>query len=248
MITEISSRPVRISLVLAALLALAACGDKDENKTAEETATDAAVADKPTSVRDVFLDANTGSAKGPSKPRVLVVNQAQVFGASKAGQDLRAKLLVIQEEIGKDQDAALKAVEEEARALMQQRAILPSDQFRDKYEALVQKEQVTKQKFAKELEAAQVQGENAVMARLTPILQQIMVEKQGTILMDRSQVLLSSGSFSITEEAVKRLDEAMPTVEVKRRTWDELAAEAKALQEAREKAQAEAINGGAADE
>ncbi|TNE41322.1 MAG: OmpH family outer membrane protein [Alphaproteobacteria bacterium] len=245
MITEISSRPVRFSLVLAAVLALAACGDKDDNKAAEEAATDTAVADKPTSVRDVFLDANTGPAKVPSKPRVLVVNQAEVFGASKAGQDLRTKLLAIQDEIAKDQDATLKAIEEEARSLMQQRAILPSDQFRDKYEALVQKEQVAKQKYAKELEAAQAQGENQIMARLTPIMQQIMVEKQGTILMDQTQVLLSSGSFSITDESVKRLDEAMPTVEVKRRTWDELAAEAKALQEAREKAQAEAINGGA---
>lgn len=248
MLEQFGSRAGRFTMVVAALFVLAGCGDKEEatEEVAEETT--ASETETPRSVREVFANSDLGtSSPVPSgKPVVLVVNQAQVFGSSLVGQDLRAKLTTIQEEIKIDQEQAMNDLVQEVKDLSQQKAILPSDQFRKKQQELMQKEEVIKFKFGREMEAAQSTGENKIMARLSPIMQQIMVERKGTILVDQSNVMLSAPEYGITDEAIKRLDAAMPSIELERKTFDELAKEAeertakrKAAQEARAAEEAE---------
>jgi outer membrane protein len=214
-----------LALAVVAGLALSACGDKEEDKTDEADATDPAAteADAPQSVRDVFANADIAQGPGPkAKLKVLVVNQRKILALSKAGEDVRKKLLVIEEAIAADQEAAMKTLFANAQELQQQRAILPPEQFRKKQQELSEQEQFISFKFQKELETVQALGERRLMARLNPIMQQIMIEQQGTVLFDRSLLMLSANEYDITDSAIEQLDAALPEVELERVLYEDL--------------------------
>lgn len=235
------ARVSAMTVAMAFALTLTACGDKESEgedaavqgeTTATETGSTEAAA---TGAGDV--GAIDGTVASGDKPVILVVGRQQIFGSSKAGADMRDKLQAIRTAIESDQEKEMEALIKDAQKLQQQRAILSQEQFQQKQVELGRREEFIKFKFSKELEAAQENAQSEVMTSLYPILQDLMKEKSGTLLMDQSSVLMVSASYNITGAAIERLDAVKPTVDVVRISYEDLVKAAQAQVEERKKAQ-----------
>lgn len=159
---------------------------------------------------------------------ILVVNRQQVFLQSAAGQDMRAKLKIVNEEIAAAEKAETDALIVEAQSLVQQKAILPSSEFKDKQLKLAQTEEFIKYKFNQEKSATRDEAQQQIVAKLLPILQNLMEEKSGTLLIDQSNLVMASMDYDVTADTIARMNQALPTVEVKRVLFEELVEKSKA--------------------
>lgn len=171
-------------------------------------------------------------------PVILVVSRTQVFRASLAGQEMRTRLEAIQTEIGADQNKDMEDLTEVAKKLMQDKASFPPEQLKQKQMEVGQREEFIRYKYEQELQATQETAQNKVLAALYPILQAIMEEKAGTILLDQSNLLMASADYNITAEAIKRLDVSTPTISIERILYDDMV---KAMQAQQEKAKEAAV-------
>lgn len=153
--------------------------------------------------------------------KILVVNQNAIFANSLAAKDRNKKLQAIFEAIKADADKEMEPLKQEAQNLQQQKALL-GDEFNKKSLELQRKVQFTQYKYEQEQTVTEQTAQRLIYAQLYPIFNEIMQEKKGTMLLDQSQLIMVSPDFNITEDAIKRLDAKMPTVDIKRITWDEI--------------------------
>ncbi|TNE36646.1 MAG: OmpH family outer membrane protein [Alphaproteobacteria bacterium] len=171
---------------------------------------------------------------------VLVVNRQQVFVQSKAGQDMRSKLKSIMETIEADEKVEIDKVIADAQALVQKKAIMASEEFKKQQLELAQREEFTKYKFNQERNASRAEAQEQIASAMLKILQDLMQETNGTLLLDQTSLIMSSMEYDVTSQTVARLDQALPTVEVKRVTFDELVERQKAAEEQAKAAAGEA--------
>lgn len=167
------------------------------------------------------LPAAFGSSAFAAELKVLVVNQTAIFQNSLAGRDASTKMQAILGAIESDEKVEMEPLIKEAQDLPGQRALL-GDLFSQKQMELQRKLEVTKYKYDQERKFTQDGAQRLIAQNLDLILKEIMQERQGTLLLDQSQIIMTSQDFNITEEVIKRLDARMPTVEVKRVTFAEL--------------------------
>jgi Skp family chaperone for outer membrane proteins len=179
-----------------------------------------------------------GSTAQAADLKVLIVNQKGIFQSSLAGKDQMKKLQAIFKAIGEDEAKELEPLKLEAIDLQKKRAIL-GDEFGKKSIELQKKVEFTRYKFEQERNVTQERAQRILVQSLYPIFNEIMQEKKGTMLIDQSQVIMTSPDFNITEDVVKRLDAKMPTADVKRVTFAEIA---QAIEAQRKQVEAEKSN------
>lgn len=156
---------------------------------------------------------------GQQLPSVVmaVVDIQKIMRESAASVSIRDQI----DQVRAGYQAELDSKEERLRAtdeeLKRQRAILAPEAFEEK-----------RKEFEEEVLGVQreVQGRNAVIERaigdatskirekLIPILAEIMEQRGASILMDKSQVLVSDKSLEVTTAALNRLNKALPEVTV----------------------------------
>lgn len=169
----------------------------------------------------VVLPLTAGASASAADLKVLVVNQAAVFQNSLVGQDETRKVQAIFETIAAEERAEVEPIAKQAQDLQGQRALL-GDEFQRKQMELQRKAEYVKYKFDQERKYTQEGAQRLIIQKLYPIFNEIMQEKKGTLLLDQSQVIMTSPDFNITDEVIKRLDARMPTAEVKRITFAEI--------------------------
>lgn len=167
------------------------------------------------------LPAAFGSSASAAELKVLVVNQTAIFQNSLAGRDASTKMQAVLEAIESDEKAEMEPLLKEAQDLQGQRALLGA-QFPKKQLELQRKVEFAKYKYEQERKFTQDSAQRLIAQDLDLILKEIMQERQGTLLLDQSVIMMTSQDFNITAEVIKRLDARMPTVEVKRVTFAEL--------------------------
>ena len=175
-----------------------------------------------------------GAASGAQAAdlKILVVNQATVFQNSLAGKDRSKKLQEIFKAIQDDEAKEMEPLKQEAITLQQQKAILSAEDFGKKQVDLQRRVQFAQYKFEQERAATERAAQQLMFSKLYPVLNEVMQEKKGTLLMDQSQVLMVSPDFNVTDEVVKRMDAKSPSIDLKRITWAEIEAVLKKQQEA----------------
>lgn len=156
--------------------------------------------------------------------KILVVNQVAVFQKSLAGKDEATKLQALFKTIQEEEAKEMEPLKQEAVNLQQQKAILSADDFAQKQMELQRKVQFTQYKYEQERKVSQERSQRLIVQQLYPIFNEIMQERKGTMLIDQSQIIMTSPDFNITDDVVKRLDAKMPKADVKRVTWAEIAA------------------------
>jgi Skp family chaperone for outer membrane proteins len=155
--------------------------------------------------------------QGAPMARILLVDRAEVLSRSTVGQSIMGQVRQLISSAQGSLKAREIALQKEGQALQQQLAILaPSVKeakvraFRAKQETLQADLQKQQSMIQGGLLAARTQALNA----LKPVLQKILVERGGNLLIDRSAALEWLPAFDVTPEAIARLNQAITTVKV----------------------------------
>ena len=150
-------------------------------------------------------------------PKIIVIDRQAILRASKVGQDIVRQVNAYTTQAENEFRAQNEALQRESAALQQQVAILAPDVRAQKVKAFQAKEAAFKQKV--EARQSLIQGgvlkaRQQVEAALGPILQGIMQERGANLLLDRGAVVLGMVDIDVTQLAVQRLDQKLPTVKV----------------------------------
>lgn len=150
-------------------------------------------------------------------PKIIVIDRQAILRASKVGQDIVRQVNSYTTQAENEFRAQNDALQKESAALQQQVAILAPDVRAQKVKAFQAKEAAFKQKV--EARQSLIQGgvlkaRQQVEAALGPILQGIMQERGANLLLDRGAVVLGMVDIDVTQLAVQRLDQKLPTVKV----------------------------------
>lgn len=150
-------------------------------------------------------------------PKILVIDRAAILRASKVGKSIVQQVNAYTKSAESDFKGESDALRKEGQQLQQQVAILAPDVKAKRIQAFESKQQ----SFQKKVEDRQgkIQGgvlkaRQQVEQALGPILQGIMAERGANLLLDRNAVVLGTVDVDITQTAIQRLDQKMPSVKV----------------------------------
>ncbi|MEI9992196.1 MAG: OmpH family outer membrane protein [Rhizomicrobium sp.] len=155
--------------------------------------------------------------QGAPMPRILLVDRAEVLSRSNAGVSIMTQVRGMIASAQNGLKARDLALQKEGQALQQQIAILAPavknakiKAFNDKRNALQADLQKQQSLIQGGLLAARTQALNA----LKPVLQKIMIERGGNLLLDRNAALEWLPAFDVTGLAIQRLNQVLQTVKV----------------------------------
>ena len=159
-----------------------------------------------------------GAPKPTPNPKILVIDRAAILRGSVVGQNIMKQVqqLTIQAENGlKAKDAALR---QEGAALQQQLAILAPGVKAAKIKAFEAKQASLQGEVQRQqglIQGGVLVARQTVEKALGPILSKIMQERGANLLLDRNAVVLGTVDVDVTGLAITRLNQSLPTVQVK---------------------------------
>ncbi len=163
-------------------------------------------------------DAPEGGFETLAASAVLIVDIERIYRESSAGRsiaDAEAALVARTEAELSERRAALQA---ESEALTEGRGVIPQDEFRTREEAFRSAVAALRQfrrDRARAIQRAAAEARNDLKRALEPVLVAIMRERRAGVMLDARVVILSASALDITDEAIKRLDEQTPSIEVR---------------------------------
>jgi Skp family chaperone for outer membrane proteins len=177
------------------------------------------------------LGMSAAPALAASPAVILVVDTQGVFAQSKAGQNMRSQFEEQMKKLVAEGKKTEEGLQADATKLTEERALLAQDDFVKRAEALQKRGGEFQQSYQMKQSALQLglqRAEARVESTLRPIFAEILKEKGATILFDQAVVLAGGADMDISAEVLKRLNERLPTVEVKPLTEAEMQAMQKA--------------------
>jgi outer membrane protein len=166
-----------------------------------------------------FRSSNALAQQSNQLPNVTmaIVDIQKIMRESSASVSIRAQIDEVRTKFQSELDAKEESLRQTDEELKRQRAILAPEAFEEK-----------RKSFEEEVLGVQrdVQGQNArieqaigiatgrIREKVIPILAQIMEERGATVLVDKSQVLVSDKALEVTTTALDRLNKALPDVVV----------------------------------
>ena len=160
-------------------------------------------------------EANPANVVPPT--RILLVDRNEVLSHSAVGQSImsQVKVLVLSAQGGlKARDAALQ---NEGRALQQQLAILSPAVKAAKIKAFDEQRTALQEDLQKQqnlIQGGLLVARTQAMNALKPILQKIMIERGGTLLLDRNAAMEWLPAYDITPLAITRLNQTVTQIKV----------------------------------
>ncbi|MBL6851752.1 MAG: OmpH family outer membrane protein [Alphaproteobacteria bacterium] len=156
--------------------------------------------------------------QGVPQPKILVIDRAAILRGSAVGQSImkQVQALTVAAENGlKARDAALRA---EGAQLQQQLAILAPAVKQAKIKAFEAKQQALQLEVQKQqglIQGGVLVARQQIEQALGPILQKIMQERGANLLFEKAAIVVGAPQFDITPLVIQRLNQALPTVQVK---------------------------------
>jgi Skp family chaperone for outer membrane proteins len=155
---------------------------------------------------------------GGAEPAVVIVIDFQsVVRNSEAARDVQRQI----DEMRQSYQEEFGAIEEELRALetelTEERNRMAPEEFverRRAFERRVTDAQREAQARRAALDAALDRAMDRIRNRLVEVVAEIANERNANVVMNRNQLVLFDQSLEFSEEALARLDEALPSVEV----------------------------------
>ena len=156
---------------------------------------------------------------------IVVIDQARILRESAGGQDIQRKLQAISQTIQSELQAEQSALETEGRALEGRLAnkseeairadtalVSQMQSFQRKQQSFVQKSQIRQQELAQTEQNAIAEFYSA----LEPVLEQVLAERGGNLMVERSSVLIAQPSLDATTLAISKINASKPSVTVSR--------------------------------
>ena len=156
---------------------------------------------------------------------IVVIDQARILRESAGGQDIQRKLQAIGQTIQSELQAEQSALETEGRALEGRLAnkseeairadtalVSQMQSFQRKQQSFVQKSQIRQQELAQTEQNAIAEFYSA----LEPVLEQVLAERGGNLMVERSSVLIAQPALDATTLAISKINASKPSVTVSR--------------------------------
>ncbi|TRO96109.1 OmpH family outer membrane protein [Glycocaulis profundi] len=166
-----------------------------------------------------------GLAGAAAAQDVLVMNEERILRDSQVGQHVAAQMEVIGNEIQQELDAASGPLEAENERLSQETAALSQEAIQQRPDLIQQIQQLQQQaqEFeqlrrirSQELMATQRQAMQPVLETLQTVLQEVVNERNASVLLDRSQVVYARDTVDVSQAVIERLDQRIQTTPVNR--------------------------------
>jgi len=157
------------------------------------------------------------ATKAAPAPKILVIDRAAILRNSKVGKDIVRQVSAFTQSAEHDFKGESDELRQEGQQLQQQVAILAPDVKAKKIQAFEAKQQAFQQKVEDrqgKIQGGVLKARQQVEQALGPILQGIMTERGANLLLDRNAVVLGTVDVDITNAAIQRLDQKMPSVKV----------------------------------
>jgi len=156
-------------------------------------------------------------------PIILVINRAQLLNESEAGKNIATQANTLRETIAKELEDEFQLIKSEEEQLIAQQSLLAPEVLQERAQKLQlrrQKFQVTQQVKNREYQASIAQATGEIGKVLEPILTEMITERSATILIDRAELIFATPEIDVTAEVMKRLNDKLTEVELKRVTTD----------------------------
>lgn len=151
-------------------------------------------------------------ATPPSTPtQVLTIDQDRLFAETKLGADTLAALEAEAQALAAENQRIESELINEERSLTEQRAQMEADAFRvlaDEFDAKVQRIRDEQDEKARALNRTRDEARSVFFRDVAVILSGIVREKGALVVLDRRDVFLSADAIDITDEAIRRVNEA----------------------------------------
>jgi Skp family chaperone for outer membrane proteins len=155
----------------------------------------------------------------------LVMNEQRILRESAVGLHIATEMGRIGQEIEAELAPLSAQLAQENEALTAETSVLSEEALRQRpdlitrlqtLQADAQRFELLRRQRAQEIQATERAAMQPVLQALQAVLQEIVEERQATILIDRSQVVFAAESIDITDAAIARLNEVIPTTPVNR--------------------------------
>jgi len=169
---------------------------------------------------------------------ILIVNQAQIFGQSKAGQSMVPQLQKLQETYNNELNSQVEKVVKEAEDLQKQKGLMSEDVWTEQAKKVAVKQNnlpALREVKVRELQISENQARGKITEALLPILEKIVKERGATLLLDRSAVMYAAVDNDITTDVITALDKKLTSVKVEKVSLAELQKQAQAAAKKKKK-------------
>jgi len=146
---------------------------------------------------------------------ILVVDMQRIQRDAAAAKSVREQSATMRAELEATVGERARAISLEEAELAELRERLTAAEFRARvreFEKKVFANRDFAQQGSAKLQTVRAQASNRLRREIAPILAQLLRERRAQLMLDKSQVILSADTLDVTDEALKRLDEAMPTM------------------------------------
>jgi len=154
----------------------------------------------------------------PAGQRIVVLNRQAILQLSKAGVDVGRQVNAYRQQIRGQLQSQAQQLQVEQKAIQQQLAILSpaaKKQKVDAFEAKVRALQAREQTIDAKAQVAVQKANQQIAGALGPILNGIMQEKGASLMLDRQVIVMATSSdMDVTNLAIQRLNQKLPTVKV----------------------------------
>ena len=151
--------------------------------------------------------------------KILVIDQARLVKASKAGQAIATQAKTMQTKFNKEIAAERAKAKQAGEKYKKNKEVYSPEQRKTELEKLRKlgiKLRGLQVQRTRELQLAVAGGEKQILDALRPIISDIVKERKATLLLDTFIIMYADNSINITDEAMKRLDAKLKTVKLQK--------------------------------
>lgn len=149
--------------------------------------------------------------------RILTIDMRSILLASKVGQSIQAQADQFKKQAQVTLNAEAEALKREKGEIEAQTAILNASVKAQKENAWKVRAMAFEKKVQERgglIQGGMMKANQQVNDALSPILQGVMQERQATVLLDRSSILIAPNNIDVTQIVIQRLDTKMPAIKV----------------------------------
>jgi outer membrane protein len=157
------------------------------------------------------------AAQSVPQPKILVIDRRAILERSAVGQSISKQAQDYAQQAQAQLKAEAGALRSQSAQLQQQLAILAADVKAKKMRELEGQQAAFEQKVQQKqalIQGGVLQAQTQMETALGPILKGIMLERGANMLLDRNAVIYSTVDVDVTQTAIQRLNQKMPTVKV----------------------------------
>lgn len=157
--------------------------------------------------------------------QVLVMSEERILRESAVGQHIATELQRVGQEIQGELQPLGQSIQQENEALTAETSALSEDAIRQRPDLVsrlqtlqqdAQRFEVARRQAQQDLVATERAAMQPVLETLQVVLREIVEERGGAVLLDRSAVVYANESIDITPSAIERLNQRLTTTPVNR--------------------------------